>query len=585
MPDKRLHGRTKSEVSRRHRATRLRPWSSHGEAHRNSGHFTRGSQLIGHEYAMWWRGARILPIVWAGIVLLLLWLRLHTVLGPYETRMIGMRMLAGFWSHIGMAEGKSVHVVLSDGTTLRTVMPLVPLIPDVIDAWEKLISALVGALLLASAIMLPISVWFIRWARDRGETILADHHERGVELTTRAYLLGLLTRHNARALRERARAAWPGLRYEEACAREVAERRAAGLVAPYGFATLPFPLGHEQSHVMVIGTTGSGKTTALRDLVRQAVARGDNAVIFDLTGHYVEAFYRPECDHILNLSDTRCETWSIFNDCDTQSEFVAAANALIPPERGNDGGFWEKAARMLLVEMCVKLKAQGLGSNRALADELMKATLARIHARMKGTVADPLTSPDAARMAQSIRAVLNAHGEALRFLPENGAPFSIRDWLKRDDGSGSLLFITAQYVHLDMSRSLLTLWMNVAINTLMTLPHTRTLRTWYVFDELGALHQLPALTRGLQTARSFGGAFVLGLHSFAALRDVYGENGARNIISLAGTKLILRTSDRDTAEECSKLIGYRKVRTMDEAYSYGAHQTRDASTISPTTRE
>src|SRR3546814_399375 len=69
------------------------------------------------------------------------------------------------------------------------------------------------------------------------------------------------------------------------------------------------------------------------------------------------------------------------------------------------------------------------------------------------------------------------------------------------------------------------------------------------------------------------------------LRVPYGEDGARNIISLTNTKIMLRTTDRDTAEECSRLIGFRKVRTMDESYSYGAHQTRDASTISPTTKE
>ncbi|MBL0116579.1 MAG: type IV secretion system DNA-binding domain-containing protein [Sphingomonadales bacterium] len=45
--------------------------------------------------------------------------------------------------------------------------------------------------------------------------------------------------------------------------------------------------------------------------------------------------------------------------------------------------------------------------------------------------------------------------------------------------------------------------------------------------------KLPALERGLQTARSFGGAFVLGLHNFAGLRIPYGDDGARNIISLA----------------------------------------------------
>src|SRR3546814_16010204 len=87
-------------------------------------------------------------------------------------------------------------------------------------------------------------------------------------------------------------------------------------------------------------------------------------------------------------------------------------------------------------------------------------------------------------MAQSIRAVLNAHGGHLRFLPEGGDPFSIKEWVKRDDGKASILFITAQYAHLDMSKSLLTLWMNIAINTMMTLSHTRQLRPWFIFDEL-----------------------------------------------------------------------------------------------------
>src|SRR3546814_19109595 len=91
-------------------------------------------------------------------------------------------------------------------------------------------------------------------------------------------------------------------------------------------------------------------------------------------------------------------------------------------------------------------------------------------------------SPDAAKMAQSIRAVLNSHAESIRFLPHAGEPFSIKDWIKRDNGEEFILFITAQYAHLDMSRSLLTLWMNIAINTIMTLKHTRNLHTCCLYN-------------------------------------------------------------------------------------------------------
>ncbi|HKY82229.1 MAG TPA: type IV secretion system DNA-binding domain-containing protein, partial [Sphingobium sp.] len=205
--------------------------------------------------------------------------------------------------------------------------------------------------------------------------------------------------------------------------------------------------------------------------------------------------------------------------------------------------------------------------------------LKRVHRTLSNTIADPLTAPEAARMAESIRAVFNTNAQVLRFMPDEGEPFSIRQWMTADKAPGSILFVTSDYDDLEMNKPLLTLWMNIAINSLMTLPRTRSLRTWFLFDEVGALHRLPAIEKGLQTARNFGGAMILGLHSFQKLVEVYGEEGARNLSSLARTKLILATGDIKTAEECSHYIGSREVRQMDEAYSYGYNQTRDASTL------
>jgi hypothetical protein len=53
------------------------PWSGHGER-RNSGHFTRGSQLLGHQFSMWWRGARLPFLVWLGLFALILWAKLSS---------------------------------------------------------------------------------------------------------------------------------------------------------------------------------------------------------------------------------------------------------------------------------------------------------------------------------------------------------------------------------------------------------------------------------------------------------------------------------------------------------------------------
>jgi hypothetical protein len=74
---------------------------------------------------------------------------------------------------------------------------------------------------------------------------------------------------------------------------------------------------------------------------------------------------------------------------------------------------------------------------------------------------------------------------------------------------------------------------------------------------------------------------ILGLHSFDKLIQVYGEENARNLSSLARTKLILAAADLDTAEQCARYIGNREIRQMDEGYSYGYNNTRDASTLTP----
>jgi hypothetical protein len=211
----------------------------------------------------------------------------------------------------------------------------------------------------------------------------------------------------------------------------------------------------------------------------------------------------------------------------------------------------------------------------------MTADLTQVHAMMRGTIADPLTAPEAARMAESIRAVFNVNAKALKLLPTSGPSSSLRSWIEEDDGPGSAVFISARYVDMSVCAQLLTLWLDTAMNTLMTRPRTRDLRFWFFVDELGALHRLPALEKGLQTARNFGGAIVTGIHAYAKLKEVYGENMAMTLSSLARTKLILGTADRETATWCSDFIGHRQVRDMEEGYTYGYNNARDAVSLTP----
>ena len=74
----------------------------------------------------------------------------------------------------------------------------------------------------------------------------------------------------------------------------------------------------ETKHFKLIGTTGTGKSTAIQELIRGALARGDRAVIADPDGGYLRRFYREERgDVILNPFDQRSVKWDLFAEIKT----------------------------------------------------------------------------------------------------------------------------------------------------------------------------------------------------------------------------------------------------------------------------
>ena len=558
--------------------------SARGEVTRNAGNFTRGSQLVTHEFWMWFAGIKIPLLIWTVVFSAALTITLAMTMNTHEMQLVMMRVWSSIWSLMLLDPEKIIHLTLPNGQIAPMAMGAVPYNPHVGSAWGRAIRCLLGSGFMAVFLAAPLSVWFIEYSRRRGKSILEERHERGALLVSRSVLRDEIRAHNGSRFAYECSRLDPPQEPKHVIILNRKQRRALGIHQPYTIAGIPYPWRLEQSHTMLIGTTGAGKTTHLRHLVKQLRERGHNAVIFDLTGVFVESFHDPSTDVILNPMDQRCRAWTIFNDCKIYADFLSAATALIPSDPGDKEPFWQLAARTLFVETCVKLVEMGEMSNAAIAHHLMTADLKRIHAILEDTVAGPLTTEKAARMAESIRSVLNINANVIRFLGEASADnpeFSISDWITTDKQDGSILFITSNHTDLTLTRSLLTLWMDLAVNSLMRMPRTRDLRTWFLFDEVHALHALPAIEHGLQTARNFGGAFVLGIHSFDKLVETYGEQGAVALTGLARTKLILATADYRSAERCAEFIGNREVRQMDEAYSYGYNNTRDASTLTP----
>ena len=349
---------------------------------------------------------------------------------------------------------------------------------------------------------------------------------------------------------------------------------------PYTIAGIPFPERTETRHTIVSGTTGAGKTVLISDLVAQIRARGERCVVYDKMGGYTRAFFDPAKDMLLNPLDARSPRWSPFHEARGPRDFDTMAAALIPQQKDTVDPFWVTAARQLFANGAGVLQSKGVTENRILVEHLLKTDLSDLAKAMEGTVAQSIVDPENPKTALSVRAMLTANIGALESLPDTGKPFSIRDWIA-DDREDGFLFLTSRGDQHASLRGLISTWLEIAVNTMLSLEQDDQRRIWVVLDELPTLHQVPSLQPGLAESRQFGGCFVLGIQVISALRDLYGRNGAETISGLCGTRVVLASPDRDTAQWSADSLGRGEVEEMSEGFSYGASTIRDGVSITP----
>ncbi len=417
---------------------------------------------------------------------------------------------------------------------------------------EVLASALLGAK--ASLVVIALFLvlfWFRGWQLNRARRI------RGAELAT-ARELGRRVRP-VRARLGDVLALRPG---------------------PYRIAGVPFPARTETQHTIVSGTTGSGKTVLISDLVAQIRERGERCVIYDKMGSYTAAFFDADRDVLLNPLDARSPRWSPFYEARGPRDFDMMAAALIPQQRDTVDPFWVTAARQLFSNGAGVLRQKGETRNTVLVDHLLKTELTALAQAMEGTVAQSIVDPENPKTALSVRAMLTANLSALEFLPDEGEPFSIREWIS-DEDRGGFLFLTSRGDQHASLRGLISTWLEIAVNAMLSLDQSDGRRIWVILDELPTLHQVPSLQPGLAESRQFGGCFVLGVQVISALRDLYGRNGAETVSGLCGTRVVLAAPDRDTAQWSADSLGRAEVEEVAEGFSYGANTIRDGVSLTP----
>ena len=116
----------------------------------------------------------------------------------------------------------------------------------------------------------------------------------------------------------------------------------------------------EPKHFKLIGTTGTGKTTAIRELLGSAIARGDRAVFADPDGGYLQHFYdRYRGDVVLNPFEPQSVKWDLFAEIENSFDVDQLANGLIPNCDDPSGQEWRGYARTFLTAVIRRCRFSG----------------------------------------------------------------------------------------------------------------------------------------------------------------------------------------------------------------------------------
>lgn len=337
---------------------------------------------------------------------------------------------------------------------------------------------------------------------------------------------------------------------------------------------LPLVKDSETQHMFITGTTGSGKTNCFHTLLPQLRDRRQRAVIVDTTGEFVDRYYRPGKDIMLNPLDNRSVSWHPWAECVEDYHYDELVTNLIQLS-GHDP-FWINSARTVFAEALKVYARHGSYDIQGVLNILMVAPLKDLHRLLQATKAAPLVDPASEKTALSIRSTLTAAITSLSYLKTTQVPFSIRQWVQSTDAfDDSWLFLAMTPEQRDALRPLITAWTSIAVKSLLGRMPNSTNRLWVCIDELPSLHKLPDLQLCLAEGRKYGAAVILGVQNIPQLEERYGATITKTMIDLCSTKILFRAASYEIAVSLSRALGEQEIMEVQEGISYGANDVRD----------
>ena len=353
---------------------------------------------------------------------------------------------------------------------------------------------------------------------------------------------------------------------------------------------MPLVKDSETSHILITGTTGSGKTTCMNELLPQVRSKNQPAIVIDYTGAMTDKYYDPSRGDMIigsygdSAKDEVC-SWDFWKDVEDEHNLAIIASSLFADKGGGYDEMWNNASKQFFKDAvkCVIAEAKSAQSSpkvKDLYDLLARDKLADVNKKLKGYASASMLDPNNDKTAMSIRTNTIAFIDWMENFIESEQKCSIDQWFSNLQDGGRWLFLRSSPKQRVALRNFHSMLLDLCINQLMELGVDHNRRIWMIIDELPALKRLPSLSTALSEFRKYGGCIMASIQSPHQLFEIYGQNIAYSMLDQFNTKFIFRTDEHNFASYLCKGFGDIEYKESSENYSYGAHEMRDGVNFS-----
>ena len=341
----------------------------------------------------------------------------------------------------------------------------------------------------------------------------------------------------------------------------------------------------ECRHMLLLGGSGSGKTSILWPIINQAQARGDRTLIFSFKGDFQQkAGFKFS---LLAPWDSRSVRWQLGRDIDTRMKAEALAKTLCPdPEKGEK--IWAQGAQGLLTAVIASVqhdhKDGGWGfyelakaCSIALSDyDFLVKTVMDHSPLAKAFLMGKDSKTTASYLAQMASGLSDVVNLGVADSSSKGKPWSVTDWLAGRTPNAAILGYLPE--NEGLSQAFCSSVIEQIVKQVLSFddiePDKR--RIWLFLDEVPQAGKIPSITSALEAARSKGCRVALGMQGVAQLEEHgYSKNTLDIWAGQCGIKIIAHLSVPHDQKWASDLLGERDVeryqRTITNSTSSGSN--------------